>query len=101
MLRFALALALISSPAFADDDGIRRETIVVGQTIEREVGFAMGVACDDPAIVTVEMKTKAPDTNVLVVTGKKPGKTLCRAGTDPHRVSYVFEFVVKPTRTKR
>ena len=90
-----LALLLVASSAFADvGDGINHESIRVGQTIEREVGYAIGVRCDDPEIVTAEMKPRSAETNVLVITGKRIGKTMCRAGTDPNRVSYVFSITV-------
>ena len=90
---------LLATTASADvSDGINRESISVGQTIEREVGYAIGVRCDDPDTVTAEMKARSAETNVLLLTGKRAGKTTCRAGTDPNRVSYVFEIVVKPKR---
>lgn len=100
MWRFLLLLGL-TSPVLADD-ALRRETIAVGQSVERDVGYAIGVVCDDPDTVGAEMKTaKSADKNILVLTGKRVGKTLCRAGTDPNRVSYVFEIVVTPKPAKR
>ncbi|MBA3501377.1 MAG: hypothetical protein M4D80_27390 [Myxococcota bacterium] len=95
-----LALVILLAPAASADvsDGINRESIDVGQTIEREVGYAIGVRCDDPETVAAEMKSRTSETNVLVITGKRAGKTMCRAGTDPNRVSYVFEVTVKARR---
>ena len=97
-----LALLLFASTAFADaSDGINHEAIKVGQTIEREVGYAIGVRCDDPEVVTAEMKSRTSATNVLLLTGKRAGKTMCRAGTDPNRVSYVFEITVTAPPRRR
>lgn len=99
MWRFLLVLELTSPVLALADDAVRRETLAVGETIERDVGYAIGVICDDPDTVGATMKTaKGADTNILVLTGKRVGKTLCRAGTDPNRVSYVFEVVVIPKR---
>jgi hypothetical protein len=98
-MRIAAVLVALCAPASADDQ-IRRDTIEVGQTIEREVGIAIGYQCDHD-IVEATMKTKNRTTNVFVVTGKREGKTLCRAGTDPLQPSYVFEFTVKPKTKKR
>jgi hypothetical protein len=100
LLVVVLALAhALAAPAFADD-AIR---LAVGDKVERDVGYAIGVACDQPDIVTAEMKT-APSgkSNILVLTGKRAGITTCRAGTDPHRVSFVFSVVVTaPRRASR
>jgi hypothetical protein len=93
--RLALVLVLLAPPALADvGDGINHEMVRIGQTIEREVGYAIGVRCDDPEVITAEMKSRTSETNVLLLTGKRAGKTTCRAGTDPNRVSYVFEITV-------
>ena len=92
-----LALVLLASTALAEDDGIRRVSVAVGQTVEHEVGYAIGVACDDD-VVEATMKSKTSETNVLVLLGKREGKTTCRAGTDPTGVSQVFEITVTPKR---
>lgn len=91
MIRLAVLLAL-AAPALADDTTIR---VTVGTQVERDVGYAIGVACDHPDIVDAAMKT-APSgkSNVLVLTGKRAGTTVCRAGTDPNRASYLFTIVV-------
>jgi porphobilinogen deaminase len=97
-----LAFLLLASISFADvRDGINHESLKVGQTIEREVGYAIGVRCDDPEVVTAEMKSRTSETNVLVLTGKRAGKTTCRAGTDPNRVSYVFAITVTGPQPRR
>jgi hypothetical protein len=92
-----LIVVAFASPTLANgqvqDDGLRKERVEVGQTIEREVGIAIGVMCDED-VVTAEMKTKNPELNVVVFEGKREGKTLCRVGTDPNRASYVYEITV-------
>ena len=102
VFRLALAFLLLAPTAFADvGDGINHEAIKVGQTIEREVGYAIGVRCDDPEVVAAEMRSRTSATNVLVLTGKRAGRTTCRAGTDPNRVSYVFEITVTAPPSRR
>ena len=97
MRRLAWLLLAATAPA-ALADGVRRETIAVGQVIERAVGYAIGVVCDGD-VVTAEIATR-DDTNYVTFRGRRAGKTTCRAGTDPARVSYVFEITVtaKPAR---
>ena len=94
-MRLLLTTVVLATAAYADD-GVRREAIAIGQTIERDVGYAIGVICDDD-IVVAEMTTRN-DTNFVVFRGKREGKTTCRAGTQPDRVSYVFEITVKRKR---
>lgn len=103
MHRALVVLVLVlASTAVADvGDGINREAIRVGETIEREVGYAIGVRCDHPDIVAAEMKSRTSETNVLLLTGRRAGRTTCRAGTDPNRVSYVFEITVTPRLPRR
>ena len=93
-----LLAALVALPARADD-APARITVEVGKTVEREVGYAIGVICDGD-FVEAEMKSKSAETNVLVLRGLRAGKTLCRAGTDPNRVSIVFEVIVTPKRKR-
>lgn len=90
-----LGLVLTATPVHAEE-GRTRVELTVGQSHEIEVGFAMGHLCDDESIVTSEMKNKSQDTNVLALTAKKPGTTLCRAGTYQveDRPSFLFEIVV-------
>jgi hypothetical protein len=90
-----LALCLVAATAYADD-GVRREMIAVGQAIERDVGYAIGVMCDHD-VVAAEMTTR-DDRNYVVFRGQRAGKTTCRVGTDPNRVSFVFEITVVPKR---
>jgi hypothetical protein len=68
----------------------------VGETAERDVGFALGSQCDDPALVRAEMRAKSEQANAFVVTGLRVGVTRCRVGTDPHRPSVIYEIRVLP-----
>jgi len=95
-----LVLALVAPVAHADD-GPARVVVEVGKTVEREVGFAIGVRCDDPAIVAAEMRAKNEQTNVLVLTGLRAGQTLCRAGTQPSQPSVLLEVRVIAPRSAR
>lgn len=70
----------------------------VGETAERDVGFAIGCQCDDPALVRAEMRAKSPHSNAFVVTGLRAGVTRCRVGTEPNRPSLVYEVLVLPRR---
>lgn len=99
MLRASLVLAFATVAAADDAGNVRRETLTVGETVERDVGFAIGVVCDHPDVVGAAMKT-APSgkANVLVLTAKRPGQTTCRAGTDPNRISFVYTVAVVAKR---
>ena len=93
------ALLVTAVPAGAED----REPleVEVGQTVSREVGYAMGYLCDDETILHAEMRNGTPDNNLFVVTGKKPGTTLCRAGTVENRPTVLFEVkVIEPPPAK-
>ena len=74
----------------------QRIELRVGETGERDVGFALGYQCDDPALVRVAMRARSEQANVFVVTGLRAGVTRCRVGTDPHRPSVVYEIRVLP-----
>ena len=84
------ALATAGSRAAADPPP--RIDLDVGQTMERDVGIAIGLLCDDLSIVHAELRSETPESNVLRVTGVQPGDTLCRAGTVPGRPTFVFEI---------
>lgn len=96
-----IPIALGASLALAED----RQTIVVtvGQTVERDVGWAMGHVCDDPAIVDATMRNKDPETNAFVVTGKQVGTTTCRAGTHQveNRPTFLFDVRVVAALPRR
>jgi hypothetical protein len=92
-----VGILLLATPPLARADEERTKVeLVVGQSTEIEVGFAMGHHCDDEAIVGAEMKNKTQETNVFALTGKKPGTTLCRAGTYTveQRPTFLFEITV-------
>lgn len=81
----------------AVDDAPTRLEVVVGKTLETDVGYAIGFHCDDVTVVEAQMKTKDEATNVFVVKGLKEGTTLCRVGTDPSRSSTLYKIrVVAP-----
>jgi hypothetical protein len=95
MIRIAVILCLVATSAVADD-GMRID-VAVGETIERDVGFAIGLLCDDVAIIRVELRAGTLESNTFAVTGVKEGATMCRVGTMPNRPTYVFEIhVVAP-----
>jgi hypothetical protein len=97
MIRIAVILCIAAGSALADD--ATRIDVAVGETIERDVGFAMGLLCDDLGIIRAELRAGTPESNTFVVTGVTQGTTMCRVGTTPNRPSYVFEIhVVAPRR---
>jgi len=53
----------------------------VGQKKVLNVGLAMGLSCDDGAIVHAELRAASDTVNQLVLKGLKPGHTVCSAGT--------------------
>jgi hypothetical protein len=75
-----------------------RIDVAVGETIERDVGFAMGLQCDDVAIIRADLRAGTPESNTFVVTGVTEGATMCRVGTTPNRPTYVFEIHVAAPR---
>lgn len=88
----ALAWILATGSARAQEMFLVLE---LGKTVERNVGYARGWACDEPALVKGEIATRG-DHNVWLVTGQRAGSTQCRVGTDPYGVSYVFNVRVVP-----
>jgi hypothetical protein len=96
----AAALVLLVTPLAGAED--RTQVVVtVGQTVSREVGYAMGHLCDDETIVRAEMKNGTFENNLFVVTGVKPGTTLCRAGTVQDRPTLLFEITVVAAKPRR
>ena len=92
----ALAFALlVATAAAARADGGARVDVVVGATVERDVGVARGWFCDEPSLVRADLVTRG-DHNVWIVTGVKPGHTLCRVGTDLAGPHLVLEVRVAP-----
>ncbi|HEX3764118.1 MAG TPA: hypothetical protein VHW23_35740 [Kofleriaceae bacterium] len=89
----AVALAALGvGVRVAADEPPPRIDVAVGETVERDVGFAVGLLCDDLSIVHAELRSETPESNVLRITGVTPGDTQCRAGTVPGRPVFVFEI---------
>jgi hypothetical protein len=80
-----VAAMWIAVTVLAADGGVSREvgtasvTVQVGETQTVEVGNLHGLICDDLTLVQPELRG-GESTNVLLLTGLKAGKTLCRAG---------------------
>jgi hypothetical protein len=70
--------------------------IKVGQKKVLNVGLAIGLDCDDGTIVRAELRAVSASENELVLTGLKPGKTACRAGTANITRSKVVQITVIP-----
>ncbi|CAN5739396.1 hypothetical protein BH11MYX3_BH11MYX3_23620 [soil metagenome] len=93
-MRCLVVLTLLLTTATVGAEDRVPLVVEVGQTVSREVGYAMGHLCDDETVVRAEMKNGTPENNLFVVTGKKPGTTLCRAGVVPDRPTILFEITV-------
>jgi len=74
--------------------------VAIGETVSRDVGFALGLQCDDLSVIRANLRTAASGANVFDVTGVKLGDTVCRAGTAPNRPSYVFRIHVIAARRR-
>jgi hypothetical protein len=103
MRRVLFACLLVAGAARADMpiDPVTepsRLEVAVGETVQRDVGFALGLVCDDLAIVRADLRTAASGSNVFEVTGVQLGDTTCRAGTTPNRPTYLFAIRVVPPR---
>jgi hypothetical protein len=73
---FFWTAVLLPMAAFADAVDLE-----VGETKKVDVGISRGVMCDDLSVIAVDMETDdKSQTNKVVITGLKPGSTLCRAG---------------------
>lgn len=100
-MRLGLALAaLCVIPGLARAEDRVPLAVEVGATVTQKVGYAMGHLCDDESIAAGQMKNGTPEDNLFVVTGKKPGTTLCRAGTVQDRPTILFEITVVPAKPK-
>ena len=99
MLRIALVLALASTAAMAED-AVRLD-VAVGETVERDVGYALGVMCDGTEAIHIDLRNTSPEANTFVVTGIKEGAAICRVGTLPGRPTFLFEIHVVPVRRDR
>ncbi|MBA3460178.1 MAG: hypothetical protein H0T46_09475 [Deltaproteobacteria bacterium] len=96
----AVALVLLLTPLAGAEDRVPL-VVEVGKTVSTEVGYAMGHLCDDETVVRAAMKNGTPENNLFVVTGLKPGTTLCRAGTMQDRPTLLFEIKVVPAKPRR
>lgn len=95
MVRLAVILCLAATTVWADE--AVRIDVAVGETIERDVGFAIGLLCDDVAILRADLRASTQESNTFTVTGVTQGTTRCRVGTAPNRPTYLFEIhVVAP-----
>ena len=74
--------------------------VAIGETVARDVGFAVGLICDDSSILRADLRTADSGTNVFEVTGVRLGDTVCRAGTAPTRPSFVFRVHVVEARRR-
>jgi hypothetical protein len=88
-----VALLALASVVFAED-APNRIDVAIGETVERDVGIALGLQCDDLSVIQVDLKTKAPAINTFIVKGLKEGTTLCRVGTDPNRPTFLYTIRV-------
>ncbi len=81
-----LSLSLAARPAWAQgtpppiESGVTVQ-LAVGEQKVLNVGLAMGLECNDGTVVRAELRTVSASVNEVVLTGLKPGKTACRAGT--------------------
>jgi len=73
-----LAAALLATSALGGGPSV---TVQVGATTTLDVGLAKGLNCDDLSVADVQIRNRSKETNELVITGLKPGRTACRAGT--------------------
>ena len=94
-MRSLALVVLAANAAAADAPALPRLDVVVGKTVEANVGYVRGGwMCDDATLVTAELVTRN-DTNYWIVTGVKVGATQCRVGNDLHRPYLVFDVIVK------
>ena len=108
MIRISVIVCLLGvvvglggGSALALPDDAQRIDVAVGESVERDVGFAIGLLCDDLSIVRVDLRASTPESNTFRVTGVKEGTTMCRVGTAPGRPTYVFEIRVVASRPRQ
>jgi len=99
MIRTAVILCFVATSALAEV--ALRIDVAAGETIERDVGFAIGFLCDDVAIIRADLRASTPESNTFTVTGVAEGTTMCRVGTAPNRPTFVFEVHVVAPRHRR
>jgi hypothetical protein len=99
---FVVVAALAANAVRAEEpiyDALPLE-VAVGQTVQRQVGFALGLRCDDLSVAEVELRAGSPQSNVFVVTGVRPGATTCRVGTTPNRPTFLYQIRVVPSHQR-
>lgn len=93
-MRSLALVVLAANAAAADAPALPRLDVVVGKTVEVNVGYVRGGwMCDDPTLVTAELVTRN-DTNYWIVAGAKVGTTQCRVGSQLHPPYVVYDVVV-------
>ena len=90
-------LVLVLLPAVAMAGEIPRLDVELGKSVEQNVQSARGWMCDDPSLITADLVTR-DNRNVWILKGVKLGHTLCRVGTDPLGLHYVFDVHVVPKK---
>lgn len=99
-LGIGLGVVFTSVAQAEPGDGAAPLEVAIGETVARDVGFAIGLQCDDFTMIRADLRTAASGTNVFEVTGVRLGDTACRAGTTPSRTSYLFRIHVIPARRR-
>ena len=90
-----LSLLLLAGPVWAQP-AIQVE-VQVGKTAKVGVGLAQGLNCDDLSVVEPKLvPSKDKKQVVLVLKGKAPGDTYCRAGTGLGTSVLVHVTVTEP-----
>ena len=69
--------------------------LAVGEQKVLNVGLAMGLECNNGTVVRAELRAVSPSENEVILTGLKPGKTACRAGTANISRSILINISVK------
>jgi hypothetical protein len=97
----ALVLAIILAiGAVAGADGETPLEVELGKTVEVNVHSARGWFCDDPSLVQAELVSR-DNTNVFRVAGASLGTTVCRVGTNPALLHYVFSVRIVEAKKQR
>ncbi|HEY3805531.1 MAG TPA: hypothetical protein VGL61_23145 [Kofleriaceae bacterium] len=90
----AVVVVAVGAIAHADPPPAPNQLeVVVGKTVEREVGVVRGYFCNDPSLITATLVTRG-NSNFWIVTGLKAGKTQCRVGDFLHP-ALLFDVTVK------
>lgn len=90
-----LCLLLLAGPAGAQP--ANQVELQVGKTAKVDVGLSSGLNCDDLSVVDAKLvSSKDKKTLVLLLKGKAPGETYCRAGTGLGPSVLVHITVVEP-----